>query len=87
MLDGRVLEASQVEYEPFGKTPLNRKAERCATSVEVIWLVVNTVMACCVLRACCGSLPTGRPLAPRCSRPAARPRWRRSSLRPAVPVR
>ena len=24
MLDGRVLEASQVEYEPFGKTPLKR---------------------------------------------------------------
>ena len=27
MLDGRVLEASQVEYEPFGKTPLKREAE------------------------------------------------------------
>ena len=26
MLDGRVLEASQVEYEPFGKTPLKREA-------------------------------------------------------------
>ena len=25
MLDGRVLEASQVEYEPFGKTPLKRE--------------------------------------------------------------
>ena len=27
MLDGRVLEASQVEYEPFGKTPLKRELE------------------------------------------------------------
>ena len=25
MLDGRVLEASQVEYEPFGKPPLQRE--------------------------------------------------------------
>ena len=25
MLDGRALEASQVEYEPFGKTPLKRE--------------------------------------------------------------
>ena len=25
MLDGRVLEASQVEYEPFGKTPLRER--------------------------------------------------------------
>ena len=28
MLDGRVLEASQVEYEPFGKTPLKREPGR-----------------------------------------------------------
>ena len=26
MLDGRVLEASQVEYKPFGKPPLQREA-------------------------------------------------------------
>ena len=26
MLDGRVLEASQVEYKPFGKPPLKREA-------------------------------------------------------------
>ena len=25
MLDGRVLEASQVEYKPFGKPPLQRE--------------------------------------------------------------
>ena len=25
MLDGRVLGASQVEYKPFGKPPLNKK--------------------------------------------------------------
>ena len=25
MLDGRVLEASQVEYKPFGKPPLKRE--------------------------------------------------------------
>ena len=29
MLDGRVLEASQVEYEPFGKTPLKREVYLC----------------------------------------------------------
>ena len=28
MLDGRVLEASQVEYKPFGKPPLKREAQR-----------------------------------------------------------
>ena len=28
MLDGRVLEASQVEYEPFGKTPLKREVSQ-----------------------------------------------------------
>ena len=28
MLDGQVLEASQVEYEPFGKTPLKRESRR-----------------------------------------------------------
>ena len=28
MLDGRVLEASQVEYKPFGKTPLKRESGR-----------------------------------------------------------
>ena len=27
MLDGRVLEASQVEYKPFGKPPLQREGE------------------------------------------------------------
>ena len=27
MLDGRVLEASQVEYTPFGKTPLQREIQ------------------------------------------------------------
>ena len=27
MLDGRVLEASQVEYKPFGKPPLKRGAD------------------------------------------------------------
>ena len=26
MLDGRVLGASQVEYKPFGKPPLNKKS-------------------------------------------------------------
>ena len=26
MLDGRVLEASQVEYKPFGKPPLQRES-------------------------------------------------------------
>ena len=28
MLDGRVLQASQVEYKPFGKPPLQREARR-----------------------------------------------------------
>ena len=28
MLDGRVLEASQVEYKPFGKPPLQRELAR-----------------------------------------------------------
>ena len=28
MLDGRVLEASQVEYKPFGKPPLQKKVHR-----------------------------------------------------------
>ena len=28
MLDGRVLEASQVEYKPFGKPPLKREVHR-----------------------------------------------------------
>ena len=28
MLDGRVLEASQVEYKPFGKPPLQREGGR-----------------------------------------------------------
>ena len=28
MLDGRVLEASQVEYKPFGKPPLQREHKR-----------------------------------------------------------
>ena len=27
MLDGRVLEASQVEYKPFGKPPLQKETE------------------------------------------------------------
>ena len=27
MLDGRVLEASQVEYKPFGKPPLQREVQ------------------------------------------------------------
>ena len=27
MLDGRVLEASQVEYKPFGKPPLKREMD------------------------------------------------------------
>ena len=27
MLDGRVLEASQVEYKPFGKPPLQREPQ------------------------------------------------------------
>ena len=27
MLDGRVLEASQVEYKPFGKPPLQREIQ------------------------------------------------------------
>ena len=30
MLDGRVLEASQVEYKPFGKPPLQRELHSCA---------------------------------------------------------
>ena len=37
----------------------------------------------CPARSPCGSRPTGRPLAPRCSRPAAQPRWRWSLRRPA----
>ena len=36
MLDGRVLEAFQVEYKPFGKPPLKR---------EVRWLAAGTVGA------------------------------------------
>ena len=32
MLDGRVLEASQVEYEPFGKPPLKRDGRVCLAS-------------------------------------------------------
>ena len=33
MLDGRVLEASQVEYKPFGKTRLKREKVALFTSV------------------------------------------------------
>ena len=31
MLDGRVLEASQVEYKPFGKPPLQREDSKSKT--------------------------------------------------------
>ena len=34
MLDGRVLEASQVEYKPFGKPPLQREAGRRGGGAE-----------------------------------------------------
>ena len=34
MLDGRVLEASQVEYKPFGKPPLQKKYRECRDSLE-----------------------------------------------------
>ena len=34
MLDGRVLEASQVEYNPFGKPPLQREGLPCATALH-----------------------------------------------------
>ena len=38
MLDGRVLEASQVEYEPFGKPPLQRESSSfTAGRVSRIW--------------------------------------------------
>ena len=38
MLDGRVLEASQVEYEPFGKTPLKReKRGSDTTRICKVW--------------------------------------------------
>ena len=36
MLDGRVLEASQVEYEPFGKTPLKRESPLCSLVLDVV---------------------------------------------------
>ena len=34
MLDGRVLEASQVEYEPFGKPPLQREVSSLKSSIQ-----------------------------------------------------
>ena len=38
MLDGRVLEASQVEYKPFGKPPLQRESRRLSKFlVQVPW--------------------------------------------------
>ena len=33
MLDGRVLEASQVEYKPFGKPPLQERPQAAADLV------------------------------------------------------
>ena len=36
MLDGRVLEASQVEYNPFGKPPLQREIHGSAT-MRIFW--------------------------------------------------
>ena len=41
MLDGRVLEASQVEYEPFGKTPLKRELLSYYTTAQVDGLLAN----------------------------------------------
>ena len=34
MLDGRVLEASQVEYNPFGKPPLQREVSSLKSSIQ-----------------------------------------------------
>ena len=39
MLDGRVLEASQVEYKPFGKPPLQREDETYFLDPEGRWVV------------------------------------------------
>ena len=36
MLDGRVLGASQVEYKPFGKPPLQRERWRRSVSTSVL---------------------------------------------------
>ena len=38
MLDGRVLEASQVEYKPFGKPPLQRETEEEDTAASALLL-------------------------------------------------
>ena len=35
MLDGRVLEASQVAYKPFGKTPLKREVLRLISTCRM----------------------------------------------------
>ena len=36
MLDGRVLEASQVEYKPFGKPPLQREGGRLGKKFQLL---------------------------------------------------
>ena len=42
MLDGRVLEASQVEYKPFGKPPLQREPKHKAQVLEPPQLLPST---------------------------------------------
>ena len=41
MLDGRVLEASQVEYDPFGKPPLQREVSSLKSSIQ--WRIKSSI--------------------------------------------
>ena len=52
MLDGRVLEASQVEYEPFGKTPLKREVSLLTGEIGQIKLI--HIRKKTLVRAWCG---------------------------------
>ena len=56
MLDGRVLEASQVEYKPFGKPPLQRELRRC------LGCCLGRCLGCCLGHGCCLGCSLGRRL-------------------------
>ena len=54
MLDGRVLGASQVEYKPFGKPPLQREVEASIPSAPGTQLMMSqspTTKQCPVISA------------------------------------
>ena len=71
MLDGRVLEASQVEYKPFGKPPLQREAMPFG-SLALVYAFLRTSLAIHALGARLFRLPWLLRQFPDCGAQAAR---------------